>query len=166
VTPLRRAGTIVLCVALALVLAPAEPLAQRGGRGRGAPSMAPQRLSRLEILTNALALDRDQKNTARTILDAAFKAAAPIRTDMAASRDAITAAMTTGGAPEDVTAAIRVYARHATAMTALEMQTLAKILAPLTPAQKKGGTATAFFLMRGIFLNDRRWDEVPTGRMY
>ena len=51
-------------------------------------------------------------------------------------------------------------------MTELEMKTLADVLSVVTPEQKKQGTAAAFYLMRGIFLDEKKWNEMPKGRLY
>ena len=53
-------------------------------------------------------------------------------------------------------------------MASLEMKTLAQMLTQLDPEQRTNGAAvrTAFFLMRGIFLDDKKWDAVPDGRSY
>jgi Spy/CpxP family protein refolding chaperone len=155
-----------LVAGLAATIAGAAPLAQRGGRG-GAPSVPTgETRSRLEILTDVLVLDRGQRDAVRGILDAAFKAAAPVRAELAKSRAALAAAIASGRPEAEITAATQAYAEQATAMTQLEMEALAKILLPLSAEQKKQGTLPAFHLMRGIFLDDRRWDEMPRRRMY
>jgi hypothetical protein len=121
--------------------------------------------SRLEILTDIFGLERDARNAVRATLDAAHKSAAPIRAELAKTRAALAAAAATG-TPADLTAAARAYAEQSAAMTALEMKALAGLLEPMTPEQKKQGTAAAFYLMRGSFIDDRRWDVIPTGRSY
>jgi hypothetical protein len=53
-------------------------------------------------------------------------------------------------------------------MTALEMQALAQVLQTLDQEQRANGAGvrSAFFLMRGIFLDNKRWDDTPDGRSY
>jgi len=50
----------------------------------------------------------------------------------------------------------------------LEMKTLADVLTHLEPDQRTNGAAirSAFFMMRGIFLDDKKWDAVPDSRSY
>ena len=58
--------------------------------------------------------------------------------------------------------------RQAAAMSALEMKTLAQLLLQLDPEQRGNQSAvrSAFFLMRGIFLDAKKWDAVPDSRSY
>jgi hypothetical protein len=53
-------------------------------------------------------------------------------------------------------------------MTTLEMTTLAQVIQTLVPEQRANTSSirSAFFLMRGIFLDNRRWDEAPDSRSY
>lgn len=137
---------------------------RRGGGGRGGGEAGPDLRSRMELLTDALTLTGDQKTAIKDRLDAAHKAAAPIRAELAAARAALaTAAEQPGG---DVAAASRAYADAAAAMTELEMRTLAELLATVTPEQKKQGTAAAFYIFRGMFLDDKKWNEMPRGKNY
>jgi Spy/CpxP family protein refolding chaperone len=139
-------------------------IAQRGGGG--APAV-PTTVTRLESLEADLKLTKDQKKNARTILDDAHKSGAPIREALTRTRAAIAAAIQAGKAQADIDAAVSSYAEQATAMTALEMKALAQVLQALEPEQRANtaGVRSAFFLMRGIFL-DKKWDEVPDARGY
>jgi hypothetical protein len=55
-------------------------------------------------------------------------------------------------------------------MTQLEVRALAEVLAMLTPEQqaqaRTAGIRTPFFLFRGIFLDDRRWNVEPATSGY
>jgi hypothetical protein len=55
-------------------------------------------------------------------------------------------------------------------MTQLEVKTLAELLLSLTPEQqaaaRTNGIRTPFFLFRGIFLDDRRWNVEPATAGY
>jgi Spy/CpxP family protein refolding chaperone len=152
-------------VVLSLLTSTATGSAQgRGGRGGGQPAgPGPDVRSRMELFTDALSLTGDQRDAVRNTLDAAHKAAAPIRGELAKARAALAVAAETSG---DIAAAARAYAEPSSAMAELEMRTLADILASVTPEQKKQGTAATFYLMRGIFLDERRWNETPKGRLY
>jgi hypothetical protein len=68
----------------------------------------------------------------------------------------------------EIDRAIGEYAEQAAAMTAAEMTALAEIIQTLDPAQRANTAAirSAFFLMRGIFLDKKRWDDVPDSRSY
>ena len=120
----------------------------------------------MDLLTDAMSLTGDQKDAVKARMDAAHKAAAPIRADLASTRAALAAAAAKAGGGSDIPAAADTYGDAATAMTELEMKTLAEILTLVTPEQKKQGTAPAFYLMRGAFLDDKKWNEIPKGRLY
>ena len=144
--------------------------AQRGGGGRGAGAGdggGPTTLefSRLEILTQAFKLTKDQRDKVRALFDAAHKDAAPIRDGLARSRAAITAAIQGGKGQSDVDQAVKDYAAQATAMTALEMTALGRVLKTLEPAQaaNSAGVQNAFFMVRGMFLSKGKWDVIPDG---
>jgi Spy/CpxP family protein refolding chaperone len=139
--------------------------AQRGRGGAGSVAQVETR-GRLQILTDVLALDNDQKKQVKTILDTAHKGAAPIRAELAKTRAALAAAVQGNQGDAAIEAAAKTYAAQVSAMTAAEMKALAEILSPLKPEQRQQGTSPAFYLMRGIFLDDRRWDEIPPVRMY
>ena len=97
----------------------------------------------------------------RATLDAAHKEAAPLRAVLVKSRTALAEAVVSGAPASARTAAAQAYGEAATAMTSHEMKSLVKLREHLTPDQRKQGTAVAFYLMRGMFLDDRRWDERP-----
>jgi Spy/CpxP family protein refolding chaperone len=120
----------------------------------------------MELLTDALTLTGDQKDAVKGRMDAAHKAAAPMRADLVRTRTALAAAAAKAGGGSDVGTAADAYAEAATAMTELEMKTLAEILTLVTPEQKKQGTAPAFYLMRAAFLDEKKWNDTPKGRLY
>jgi hypothetical protein len=139
--------------------------AQRGGGG--APPI-PQALTRLNILESGFKLNKDQKKAVKTILDEAHKSAAPVREALTRTHAAIAAAIQSGKSQEIIDAAVNEYAQQAAAMAALEMQALAQVLQTLDQEQRANGAGvrSAFFLMRGIFLDNKRWDDVPDSRGY
>jgi hypothetical protein len=140
------------------------PQANPGGAARAASGAA---LGRLDILSNLFSLDGDQKREIRGWLDATHKAQADTRKALAATRLTLFEAARAGdqAAIDNAAAA---YATHVTAMTDAEMAVFARILLRLTPEQRADQKAVgmAFSLMRGFFVNDRRWDTVPDGRAY
>ena len=161
----RLVASLLLVTTLVLPAA-----AQRGGGGRGAgggdgggPTQL--ELSRLEILTQAFKLTKDQRDKVRALLDAAQKEAAPFRDGLTSTRATITAAIQGGKNQSEIDQAVKDYAAQATAMTALEMTALARVLQALDPTQAANAAAVqnAFFMVRGMFLSSRKWDVIPDG---
>ncbi len=141
------------------------PPTNAGAAGRGASGGA---LGRLDILTNLFTLTGDQKKEIRGWLDETHKATAATRKGLVDTRLALGKAIQSGADQATIDAAVAAYAVHVTTMTDAEMTVLAAIIQKLTPEQRGNQRAisTAFGLMRGFFVNDRRWDIVPDGRAY
>ena len=160
----------MLLTAALIVGAAAWPYAQRSGRGGGAPGgeFGGFQLSRLETLTNEFALTKDQKKAVKALLDDAHKSAAPTRDALVNAHAAIGAAIAGNKSQAEIDAAVKQYGQHAAAMTGLEMKALAQLLQQLEPEQRSNGVAvrSAFFLMRGAFLDPKKWDAVPDSRSY
>ncbi len=167
---ITRSRLLIVAIALGLMTTATGAVSaqgRRGGRGGQPIGGGPDVRSRMDLLTDAMSLTGDQKDAVKARMDAAHKAAAPIRADLASTRAALAAAAAkAGGGGSDIATAADAYAEAATAMTELEMKTLAEILTLVTPEQKKQGTAPAFYLMRGAFLDDKKWNEIPKGRLY
>jgi Spy/CpxP family protein refolding chaperone len=121
--------------------------------------------NRLDILAASLTLTKEQKSAVKAQLDAAHKSAAPVRAQLLATRAAIAAAVQAGKPQADIDAAVAAHAAELTAMAQLEMKALAEVLAMLTPDQQNAartnGIRTPFFLFRGIFLDNGRWNSEP-----
>jgi len=167
---LWRSLATVLAV-IALVVGISHPIhAQRGGRGGGSGGgeFGGFPLSRFQILSNDFALTKDQKKTVKTLLDDAHKGAAGTRDALLTAHAAIGAAIAANKGQAEIDAAVKEYGRQAAAMSALEMKTLAEFLLQLDPEQRANQSAvrSAFFLMRGIFLDAKKWDAVPDSRSY
>jgi Spy/CpxP family protein refolding chaperone len=165
----RRSIGLLATLALFLVLAPWLQ-AQRGGRGGGGMPAGENgyQYSRLEMLANGFNLTKDQKKNVKALLDDAHKGAAPTREGLASSHAAIGAAIAANKPQAEIDAAVKQYAQQAAAMTELEMKSLAQVLLQLEPEQRTNGAAvrSAFFMMRGAFLDDKKWDAVPDSRSY
>jgi Spy/CpxP family protein refolding chaperone len=144
--------------------------AQRGGGGGGmsGAQVGGVPLTRLETLTADFKLNKDQKKAVKTLLDEAHKNAAPTREALTSSHAAIAAAIAANKGQSEIDAAVKQYAQQAAAMATLEMKALAQLLQQLDPEQRANQAAvrSAFFLMRGIFLDSKRWDTVPDARSY
>jgi Spy/CpxP family protein refolding chaperone len=150
----------------AVVVLGALPIPAATQRGGGAPP-TPLEQTRLNILESAFKLNKDQKKAIKTILDDAHKNAASVRESLTRTHAAIAAAVQSSQSQGVVNAAVNEYAQQAAAMTVFEMKALAQVLQALDPEQRRNQQAvrSAFFLMRGIFL-DKRWDDVPDSRGY
>jgi Spy/CpxP family protein refolding chaperone len=161
----RRALVGLLAAVVVVAALPARAFTQRGGGG--APP-TPLEQTRLNILESGFKLNKDQKKAVKTVLDEAHKSAAPVRAALTRTHAAIAAAIQSNKSQEEIDAAVNEYAQQAAAMTALEMQALAQVLQTLDQEQRANGAGvrSAFFLMRGIFLDNKRWDDTPDGRSY
>lgn len=170
----RTFGTWVAAVVAVAVIGVAmtDISAQRGGGGStgtggyslpsGPPAM---RYGRLDSLAESFKMTREQKDATKSAIDAAHKAAGPIRDGLRTTRAAISTAVTQRKPQAEIDAAVDAYAEHATAMAELEMKTLAEVLRGLTPEQRQNSAASqqAFFMFRGIFLDERRWNFIADG---
>ena len=160
-TALALASMLVAAVATA-------GFAQRGGRGGGGGETGGGQmtleLSRLELLTRTFKLTKDQKDKVKALFDDAQKNAAPVRDGLTETRNAIASAIQSGKSQHDIDEAVKGYAAQATAMTELEMRTLARVLQTLDKDQaaNAAGVQTAFFMVRGMFLA-KKWDVIPDG---
>ncbi len=148
---------------MAGVFLPAAPV----GRGAAGGGRGGIQLTRLEILEAAFTFEKDQKKTVKTLLDDTHKGAAPIRDELARTRQALGATIQGGKPQADIDQAARKYAEQVAAMTAAETAALAKLLKLLDKdLQKPAAIQAAFFLTRGIFLGTRGWDNIPDARLY
>jgi hypothetical protein len=157
--------SLALCLAAVVALS-----AQGGGRppggggGGGGGGMAASQ-TRLAVVTAALKLDDTQKKQVKTILDDAFKAAAPVRTSLTAARQKLGAAVQAGDQAQ-IDQATSAYAEQATAMARAEAQAVAKIASGLKPDQATpAAVQTTVSLMRGAFVG-KKWDTTPDVRFY
>lgn len=167
-----RTSLAIVTVAMILATMTASPHAQRGGgRGGGGSSggeFGGYKLSRLEILTNDFGLNKDQKKAVKTVLDDAYKGAASSRDALLNTHAAIGAAIAANKGQADIDASVKQYGQQAAEMASLEMKTLAQLMQQLEPAQRANGSAvrSAFFLMRGAFLDPKGWDKAPGPQGY
>jgi Spy/CpxP family protein refolding chaperone len=125
--------------------------------------------NRLDILAASLGLTKDQKNTAKALMEEASKNAAPVRARLASTRAALGTSIETGQSQAEITAAIKAHAAEITAMTSLEMKTLARVLELLTPEQRtvvqQTGIRAPFYLFRGAFVEEK-WNVAPKTGAY
>lgn len=172
-TNLLRASLAVFTATVIAATMTALPRAQRGGgggggRGGGGGEFGGFKLNRLEILTTEFALNKDQKKAIKALLDDAHKSAAPTREALLSTHAAIGAAIAANKNQAEIDAAVKQYGQQAGAMALLEMKTLGQLMGQLEPAQKGNGTAirSAFFLLRGAFIDPKKWDAPPGPQGY
>lgn len=166
-----RSLVTLLGVVLMLAALTSISYAQRGGGrggGGGGGEFGGFQMTRLDTLSNDFGLNKDQKKAVKALLDEAHKSAAPTRDGLLNAHAAIGAAIAANKSQAEIDAAVKEYGQQSAAMTALEMKTLAQLVHQLEPAQRTNGAAirSAFFLMRGIFLDPKKWDGVPDARSY
>lgn len=163
---LAAALTVAVAVVGAVTAIPtvARSAPQKGG---SAPRVSTTR-GRLDALAENFTLTKDQKNKIKVILDEAHKGAVPVRDALTKTHADIAAAIQANKGQAEIDAAVKAYAEQATAMMALEMKALAKVMKELTEEQRGNGAAVsaAFFAMRSAFLDPKRWDDIPSGKNY
>jgi hypothetical protein len=151
-TLIQAACRLTIAITI-VVLAAAIGEAQRGGAFP---------FSRLESLEENFKLNGDQKKAVKAALDDAHKSAAPIRDALLKTHAALGAAVQAGASQADLDAAARAYGEQAAAMARIEMDALAKVLAIADPDLKNSqAIQAAFFMARGMFLKNNKWDEIP-----
>ncbi|GEM_PF-3540580 len=141
--------------------------AQRSGGSRGpqgqddggfaALSARPYQESRLDRFAELLRLNKDQKNGAKQIFDAAQKEAEPVRGELQKGRVAIATAYLNRQPQPEIDQVIAAYANSLAQMTAIETRAFARLCESLTPDQQKRAGA-AFQLMAGMFAG-RDWNH-------
>jgi uncharacterized membrane protein len=147
------------------LLASTLVFAQRGGGGGGGrggsgnvPSMGFGAGTRLDRLSEALKLSKDQKKDVKTALDDAQKEATPIHDQMNKSRLAIAEAIAAGKSKEEVDKAVLGEAELETQMTSLELHVFAKVVSLLEVDQKQRGAPMIFAMVKGAFLG-KNWNS-------
>ena len=133
----------------------------RGGRGgeRGGMEGASMNFSksRLEVLTDLLKLNKDQKKGVKGAMDEGQKEATPLREQMAKSHEQIAAAIAAGKGQDEIDAAVKTYAGLEAQMVTIELKAFAKIYSVLDSEQKQK-SAPVFQMMSGIF-KGKNWNE-------
>jgi hypothetical protein len=137
---------------------PPAPVRPGGGRGGIA-------FTRGELLETGFKMTSAQNKQTKATLDEAQKTAAPLREALTKSRAARLAALQAGRPQTEIDATSQEYAAAATAMTELEMSALGKVLQGLDASQR-ANAGGGFYLMHGMFLDAKRWDDIPDNRSY
>lgn len=150
------------------VLAAAVAFAQRSGGGGGeGPSMnagidreamTGHPNSRLDMVSQMLNLNRDQKKEIKTAMDEGQKAAMPVREEMANARLAIAEAVASGKTGDDLKPALDKYAAAEVRMHQIELTAFARIYKSLEKEQL-AKIQPFYAMMNGIF-KGRNWNEM------
>ena len=151
-------------ILLAGLLASTLVFAQRGGGGggsRGGGSNMPYMGSagtRLDRLSDALKLSKDQKKDVKAAMDEAQKEATPIHDQMTKTHLSIAEAIAAGKSQEEVDKAVKSQAELETQMTSIELHAFAKVVSFLEVDQKQRGVPMVFAMVRGAF-NGKNWNS-------
>ena len=151
-------------ILLAGLLASTLVFAQRGGGGgsRGGgesmPSMGFGGSTRLDRMTEALKLTKDQKKDVKAAMDDAQREATPIHEQMSKKRLAIAEAIAAGKPQEEIDKAVLAEAELVTMMASLELHAFAKVVAFLEVEQKQRGVPIVFAMVKDAFLG-KNWNS-------
>ena len=129
-----------------------------GGAGGGGGGMARQMPTKLDQMTTACTLTKDQKKQFKTVLDAASKDADPLRKRIDDGLKQIQAAVLANKSAEEVKKLVDSYQMERTQMTAIEYKAFAELYKLLDPDQQKKGAQRVLGLMSGIFMV-KIWDS-------
>ena len=147
------------------LLASTMMFAQRGGgggnRGGGGMNMGGGGFSagtRLDRMSEALKLTKDQKKDVKEFMDEAQKEASPIHEQITKSHLTIGEAVAAGKPQEEIDKAVRSEAELETQMASIELHAFAKVLASLEVEQKQRGVPMVFAMVRGAF-NGKNWNS-------
>lgn len=132
-----------------------------GSRGGGDMQDIPMMggANRMDMISNMLKLDKEEKKQVKTIMDDAQKEAAPVREDMEKSRLALAEAVASGK-QEEIGSAAKNYAAAETKMAGIEMNAFAKVYEALDKEQQAKSMAL-YGMMPGIF-KGKNWTEAPS----
>jgi hypothetical protein len=150
-------GIAIACVASAQRGGPSGPRGQEDDPQYAALSARAYQQTRLDRFTELLKLNKEQKNGAKQIFDAAQKEAAPVREQIQMQRSAIATAYLGKQPQPEIDQLIANYANSLAQMTAIEMRAFAKLCESLNQDQQKR-VGPAFQLMAGMF-SGRDWNR-------
>ena len=148
---------------LAGLLASTLAFAQRGGGGgggRGGDSIMPSMDfsgTRLDRMSDALKLSKDQKKDIKAAMDDAQQEATPVHEQLLKSRLAIAEAIAAGKSRDEIDKAVHSEAQLETRMASIEMHAFAKVVVLLEAGQKQAGIRMVFQMVRGAF-NGKNWN--------
>src|ERR1035441_5518462 len=147
-------------ILLAGLLASTLVFAQRGGGGGRGGADAPYGNfggTRLDRLTDAMKLSKDQKKDIKAAMDDAQKEATPIHEQLTKSHLAIAEAIAAGKSQEEIDQAIHSHAELETQMASIELHAFAKVVVFLRSEEKQVGIRMVFNMVRGAF-DGKNWN--------
>jgi uncharacterized membrane protein len=145
-------------ILLAGLVASTLAFAQRGGGGRGGSNMSGGvGETRMDRLTSALKLSKDQRKEIKAAMDDAQKQATPIYQQLPKSHLAIAQAIADGKSQEEIDKAVHHQAELETQIASIELHAFAKAVVWLGPDQKQLGIPLVFSMVRGVF-NGKNWN--------
>src|ERR1022692_2194105 len=145
-------------ILLAGLVASTLAFAQRGGGGRGGSNMSGGvGETRMDRLTSALKLSKDQRKEIKAAMDDAQKQATPIYQQLPKSHLAIAQAIVAGRSQEEIDKAVHHQAELETQIASIELHAFAKAVIWLEPDQKQPGIPLIFAMVRGVF-NGKNWN--------
>ena len=145
-------------ILLAGLVASTLAFAQRGGGGRGGSNMSGGvGETRMDRLTSALKLSKDQRKEIKAAMDDAQKQATPIYQQLPKSHLAIAQAIADGKSQEEIDKAVHHQAELETQIASIELHAFAKAVIWLEPDQKQPGIPLIFAMVRGVF-NGKNWN--------
>jgi len=128
-----------------------------GMRGGDMGSMQmPHTVSRMDQISEALKLNKEQKKEVKTILDDAQKEANPVRDQLLKSELAIGDAIQGGRSGDDLKPLIAGEAALQAQMAGIELSAFAKIY-KLLEKEQTAQTRTVFGMMKGMF-SGKNWN--------
>jgi Spy/CpxP family protein refolding chaperone len=151
---------ILLAGLLASALAFAQGGRGAGGGGRGGANMPsmPFNGTKLDRMSDALKLSKDQKRDVKAAMDDAQKEATPIHEQIVQGRLAIAEAIAAGKSQEEIDKAVHSEADLDTQMTSIELHAFAKAVSVLEADQKQRGIPMIFGMVHGAF-NGKNWNS-------
>jgi len=127
---------------------------RNGDMGATMGNFGTPHVTRLDMMTNLLKLDKDQKKEVKTIMEEGQKEAAPLREQLTRSHIKIGEAVKAGSGQEE---AIKNNAELDARMAEVELKAFAKIY-KLLDADQKQRTPRLFQMMSGVF-KSKNWTE-------
>lgn len=150
----------ILLLALAVAtLAFAQGKKGGGGGNQNQMPMPAAKVSRMDIFSQVLKLDKDEKKQVKIVMDDAQKDAMPVRDQMEKGRLAIAQAVA-GGKQEEIDAAVKSYSDAESQMANIELSAFTKVFQGLDKDQQ-AQSPQIFPMFTGIF-KGKNWAEVET----
>lgn len=123
-----------------------------GGMGGGG--------NRMDMWSNALKLNKEQKKTLKTAMDEGQKEANPVKEQMAKARLAIAEAVAAGKGQDEIEKLSAAFAAAEAQMNQIELTAFAKIYQSLEKDQQ-ANVKVVYAMMPGIF-KGKNWNEPST----